>query len=74
MLKSFGLTIRKIREANGMSQEDLAVTCGLHRTYISDIERGKRNVSLINIQAIAAALGVAIYQIFIEVEKQNTKK
>lgn len=73
MLKSFGLVIRKLRESRGMSQEELANTSGLHRTYISDVERGKRNISLLNIQAIAIALNMPIHQVFAEVEKQTSK-
>ncbi len=53
----FGSTVRSIRQRQGISQEDLADRCGLHRTYIGGIERGERNVGLINIIAIAAALG-----------------
>jgi len=56
--KDFGLKVRKSRLRNEISQEELAFRCGLHRTYISDIERGSRNVSLINIKKIAKALGV----------------
>jgi len=54
----FGNTVRDIRKRNGISQEDLADRCDLHRTYIGGIERGERNVSLINIVRIAAALEV----------------
>lgn len=50
--------IRRLRTATGLSQEALADRSGLHRTYISSIERGKRNVSLENIFLIASALGV----------------
>ncbi len=50
--------IKKYRKCCGLSQEDLAEQCGLHRTYISDIERCKRNVSIDNIAKIAKALGV----------------
>lgn len=46
------------REIAGLSQEDLADKCGLHRTYISDIERCNRNVSIDNIEKIAIALNV----------------
>jgi len=53
-----GKKVRKIRKQRGLSQEELAFRCGLHRTYISDIERGSRNVSLKNIEKIAKALGV----------------
>lgn len=56
---SFGQRVRQIRlSKNNMSQEKLAFDCDLHRTYISDIERGTRNVSLDNIEKISNALGV----------------
>ena len=57
ILKQFGATVKKLRNQKGWSQEDLAVKCSLHRTYIGSIERGGRNVSLINIEKIAKALG-----------------
>jgi len=58
--KKFGSKLRKLRKQKGFSQEKLAFKCGLHRTYISDIERGSRNVSLKNIEKIAKALGVPL--------------
>ena len=57
-LKRFGEKVREIRIKKGLSQEQLAELSGLHRTYISSLELGKRNVSLINIFALAKALGV----------------
>lgn len=51
-----GRKIRETRVKEGYSQEELASRCGLHRTYISDIERGERNVSIENIEKIAKAL------------------
>ncbi len=51
-----GRKIRETRVKEGYSQEELASRCGLHRTYISDIERGERNVSVENIEKIAIAL------------------
>lgn len=54
----FALNVRKARACLGISQEQLALSCGLHRTYISDIERGVRNVSIDNIEKIALALNV----------------
>jgi len=53
-----GKNIRKIRTKKGISQEDLAFMCGLHRTYISDIERATRNVAVDNIEKIASALSI----------------
>jgi transcriptional regulator with XRE-family HTH domain len=56
--KKFGETLREIRKGKNLSQEDVANRSKLHRTYISDIERGARNVSLVNIEKIAKALGI----------------
>ena len=53
-----GLNIRHRRLELKLSQEKLADLAGLHRTYIGAIERGERNVSLLNIVAVARALGV----------------
>jgi transcriptional regulator with XRE-family HTH domain len=55
----FGTAVRKRRSELGISQEELAARAELHRTYIADIERGVRNVSLINIEKIARGLGVS---------------
>jgi transcriptional regulator with XRE-family HTH domain len=54
----FAGNIKRLRKERGMSQEDLAFESGLHRTYISGIERGIRNVGLDNIGVIATALDV----------------
>lgn len=59
----FGEKVRTVRQERGISQEKLAELAGLHRTYVSSIERGERNVSLVNIQRLAAALGVAMAQL-----------
>lgn len=50
--------VRRIRKSTGLSQEELADRAGLHRTYISSIERAERNVSLENIFLLAKGLGV----------------
>ena len=60
VLGRFGRRVRERRTALGLSQEGFAAKCDLDRTYISDIERGKRNVGLRNIQVIAEVLGVTI--------------
>jgi transcriptional regulator with XRE-family HTH domain len=59
VLAEFGQRVRELREARGLSQESLAELAGLHRTYVSSLERGQRNVSLRNIHQLAAALGVS---------------
>ena len=64
----FGTNLRKFRESIGVSQEKFADMCGLHRTYISDIERFQRSISLNNVQKIADALGVETYKLFVETE------
>jgi transcriptional regulator with XRE-family HTH domain len=63
-LKQFGENVRKYRGQQNLSQEDLAELCGLHRTYIGGIERGERNVALLNILRIAKALNVAPSDLF----------
>jgi transcriptional regulator with XRE-family HTH domain len=55
----FGLRLKDVRKQKGFSQEGLALACGLDRTYIGGVERGERNISLINIHKIARALRVA---------------
>lgn len=52
----FGRAIRRVREAQKINQEEAAERCGLHRTYYSGVERGVRNVSLVNIEKIAKGL------------------
>ncbi|KDP85689.1 helix-turn-helix domain-containing protein [Cupriavidus basilensis] len=58
-LKLFGLHLAELRKQRGWSQEKLALESGMARSYLSGIERGMRNVSLINICALAGTLGVS---------------
>lgn len=60
----FGKRVRELRTRSGMSQEVLAYKAGLDRTYISGVERGQRNVSLVNIEKIATALCVSVEYMF----------
>ena len=62
--KAFGARLRVLRKERGLSQEDLALTCELDRTYVGGVERGERNVSLINIHRIAEALGLSPKDLF----------
>ena len=71
ILEKYGNAIRNLRRKRHVSQKAFADLCGLHRTYISDIERGLRNVSLENVEKIAVALNVKISDVFIEIEKLN---
>jgi transcriptional regulator with XRE-family HTH domain len=68
ILIAFGKRMRILRQAKNISQERLAEISGLHRTYISSVELGKRNISLRNIEKIAKALGVGISQFFTNME------
>lgn len=56
----FGQRLREVRRKAGLSQERLADLAGLHRTYVSGVERGLRNISLENIDRLAGALGVEL--------------
>jgi transcriptional regulator with XRE-family HTH domain len=67
ILTRFGRRVRALRTARGQSQETFADACGIDRTYISGIERGRRNVGLKNIEVIANALGVTLSELFEEV-------
>jgi transcriptional regulator with XRE-family HTH domain len=60
----FGQNLKRIRQDRGYSQEVLAERAGLHRTCVGSVERGERNISLINIAALAHALDVPISELF----------
>lgn len=59
ILTIFGRNVRDIRKSLNLSQEELAEIVNLHRTYIGMIERGEKNITLLNIVAIASALNVS---------------
>ncbi|HET9180586.1 MAG TPA: helix-turn-helix transcriptional regulator [Candidatus Angelobacter sp.] len=62
----FGRAIRRIREAQRINQEEAAERCGLHRTYYSGVERGVRNISLVNLAKISKGLKTPLARIFKE--------
>ena len=66
---ALGRAVRDLRDARGVSQEDLAHLSGMHRTYLGGIERGERNVSYANLLRLAEALGVAPSQLLARAER-----
>lgn len=62
--EKFGIKIRYYRQIAGISQEELSYRSGLHRNYVSDTERGRRNVSLRAVEKFAKGLGVSIVDLF----------
>lgn len=64
----FGKRIKEIRLIKGISQEELSFRANLHRTYISSIELGKRNISLVNIEKLAKALDIKLIDLFKTIE------
>ncbi len=69
LLVEFGLRVRQTRQKQQLSQDDLGNSAGLHRTYITDIEAGRRNVSLLTIAQIAKALSVPMTTLILDGEK-----
>jgi transcriptional regulator with XRE-family HTH domain len=55
--------IRAFREGKGLSQEEFADLCGLHRTYVGSIERCERNVTLSTLEAFASVMGLSVPQL-----------
>jgi len=68
---SFASAVREVRDERGWSQEELAYRSGLHRTYISGVERGVRNVSIDNIERLADALAVRTSALFAREEETS---
>ncbi len=71
ILSVFGNNVRRYRLDRHLSQEAFAEKCGLHRTYISAVERHKRSISLNNIQKIANALDIETYLLFIDNDQMH---
>jgi transcriptional regulator with XRE-family HTH domain len=67
--------IRAFRKSKGLSQEELADMCNLHRTYVGSVERGERNVTLSTLEVIAAALSIDIPKLLTKggIESDNEK-
>jgi len=67
-LRAIGRRIRQLRTAKGWSQEDFANRCGLHRTYISTMEQGRRNLAALNLRAVARAFKITLSDFFAGIE------
>ncbi|MCK4291871.1 MAG: helix-turn-helix transcriptional regulator [Planctomycetes bacterium] len=63
ILQEFGLRMKELRSAKGITQEELAGLAGLSRQYLGDVERGTRNISLVNIEKIATALQTTLSEL-----------
>jgi transcriptional regulator with XRE-family HTH domain len=72
-LVAFGAHLRSLRKREGLSQEDLAEKAGIHVTYLSGVERGLRNPSVINIRKLAQSLGVPTRELFYFEENPSIK-
>jgi len=68
---AFGKRVRELRDRLGLSQEELAERAGLHRNYIGGIERGERNVAILNVARLASGLGVSIAELFAPFDKRQ---
>jgi transcriptional regulator with XRE-family HTH domain len=67
-----GKRIKQLREAANMSQKELAYTADLDRSYIASVENGQRNISIVNIERIAIALGSSLKELFNSIDFENT--
>ena len=65
----FGFAVKARREAHGLTQEELAEKARIHRTYLSDVERGTRNLAILNIERLASALELSLAELFATVER-----
>ncbi len=65
-----GQNLKRFREAAGLSQEALAFECGLHRTYVSGVERGVRNPTVVVLEKLAEPLGVPSWRLLVPLEEQ----
>jgi DNA-binding XRE family transcriptional regulator len=73
LLQVFSANLRRYRHELGLSQEEFADLAGLHRTYISALECGKRSIAIDNVEKIASALSVDAYLLFIDTSIKSSK-
>ena len=70
-LQHVGFQIRELRVSRKLTQAQLAKSCGLHRTFIGSVERGERNVAILNLRRIARTLRVPLADFFCAVQKEK---
>jgi transcriptional regulator with XRE-family HTH domain len=70
-LQNLGFRLRERRQARELTQGQLAEQCGLHRTFIGSVERGERNISILNLRVIARVLRVELSELFGEAAEQE---
>jgi transcriptional regulator with XRE-family HTH domain len=71
LAKRFGELVRRLRKEQGFSQEEFAFRVGLHRTYMGDIERGEKNVTLVTADKLAKGLGFTLAGLLLEMEQSS---
>ena len=69
LAERFGALVRRLREEKGFSQEGFALRVGLHRTYMGDIERGEKNVTLVTAEKLARGLDLTLAGLLAELER-----
>ncbi len=71
LAERFGALVRRLRSEQGYSQERFAFRVGVHRTYMGDIERGEKNITLVTADKIARALGLTLAGLLLEMERDR---
>jgi len=74
LVESFGITVRRLREGRGWSQEQLAGHADLNRSYVGEIERGQVIVSLVTIQKLSGALGLSAGMLMLQSEQVSNAR
>ncbi len=69
LAEGFGRLVRRLRKERGFSQEEFAFRVGVHRTYMGDIERGEKNVTLVTADKLAKGLGLTLAELLSELEQ-----
>lgn len=74
LLQTFGVNLRRQREARGLTQDALAEKLNVHRTHVGGLERGEKNISLVKLDALAAVLKVDPLDLLVEEPKPRRRR